>query len=172
MSHSKEPGGWSRALFFYNICLDLISASVFAIVITWSFSFSICSACNTHCGSCDSQASCTSCRDPSKVLLFGECQYESCAPQYYLDVSTKTCKGKALPELYSSSFTQWCPFAIDVQSIDVPTLGIYCHHAFILSLMIARSHYACMYSFVHLFVKQIFLSIYYVPDIVQEGIGN
>lgn len=29
-----------------------------------------------------------------------------------------------------------------------------------------------MYSFVHLFVKQIFLSIYYVPDIVQEGIGN
>lgn len=156
MSHSKRSGGWSRALFFYNICLDLISASVFAIVITWSFSFSICSACNTHCGSCNSQASCTSCRDPSKVLLFGECQYESCAPQYYLDVSTKTCKGKALPELYSSSCTQWCPY---VQSIDVPTLGIYCHHTFILSLLIARSHYACMYSCIHSFIY--FLSKYF-----------
>ncbi|ELK16427.1 Extracellular matrix protein FRAS1 [Pteropus alecto] len=51
-----------------------------------------CQPCNTHCRSCDSQASCTSCRDPHKVLLFGECQYESCAPQYYLDFSTKTCK--------------------------------------------------------------------------------
>uniref|UniRef100_A0A7N5KQV8 Extracellular matrix organizing protein FRAS1 n=1 Tax=Ailuropoda melanoleuca TaxID=9646 RepID=A0A7N5KQV8_AILME len=51
-----------------------------------------CTACEAHCGSCDSQASCTSCRDPNKVLLFGECQYESCAPQYYLDFSTKICK--------------------------------------------------------------------------------
>ncbi|XP_058403319.1 extracellular matrix organizing protein FRAS1 isoform X7 [Diceros bicornis minor] len=51
-----------------------------------------CQPCNTHCGSCDSQASCTSCLDPNKVLLFGECQYESCAPQYYLDFPTKTCK--------------------------------------------------------------------------------
>ncbi|KAM9238088.1 extracellular matrix organizing protein FRAS1 [Dugong dugon] len=51
-----------------------------------------CRPCDTRCRSCDSQASCTSCRDPNKVLLFGECQYESCAPQYYLDFSTKTCK--------------------------------------------------------------------------------
>ncbi|ELW63934.1 Extracellular matrix protein FRAS1 [Tupaia chinensis] len=51
-----------------------------------------CQPCDTHCRSCDSQASCTSCRDPNKVLLFGECQYESCAPQYYLDFSTNTCK--------------------------------------------------------------------------------
>ncbi|XP_032772670.1 extracellular matrix protein FRAS1 [Rattus rattus] len=51
-----------------------------------------CQPCNRHCRSCDSQGSCTSCRDPSKVLLFGECQYESCTPQYYLDISTKTCK--------------------------------------------------------------------------------
>ncbi|KAK2489711.1 hypothetical protein MC885_008047 [Smutsia gigantea] len=51
-----------------------------------------CQPCNAHCGSCDSLASCTSCRDPNKVLLFGECQYESCAPQHYLDFSTKTCK--------------------------------------------------------------------------------
>lgn len=52
----------------------------------------VCQPCNTHCRSCDSQGTCTSCRDPSKVLLFGECQYESCAPQYYLDISTKTCR--------------------------------------------------------------------------------
>ncbi|CAH6883331.1 Fras1 [Phodopus roborovskii] len=51
-----------------------------------------CQPCNTLCRSCDSQGSCTSCREPSKVLLFGECQYESCAPQYYLDISTKTCR--------------------------------------------------------------------------------
>nr|XP_010967704.1 extracellular matrix organizing protein FRAS1 [Camelus bactrianus] len=51
-----------------------------------------CQPCNAHCGSCDSQASCTSCRDPNKVLLFGDCQHESCAPQYYLDFPTKTCK--------------------------------------------------------------------------------
>ncbi|GAB1289869.1 Extracellular matrix organizing protein FRAS1 [Apodemus speciosus] len=52
----------------------------------------VCQPCNTNCRSCDSQGSCTSCRDPSKVLLFGECVYESCAPQYYLDIATKTCK--------------------------------------------------------------------------------
>ncbi|XP_042534078.1 extracellular matrix organizing protein FRAS1 [Dipodomys spectabilis] len=52
----------------------------------------VCQPCSPHCRSCDSQASCTSCRDPSKVLLFGDCQYESCAPQYYLDVSTNTCR--------------------------------------------------------------------------------
>uniref|UniRef100_A0A2K6FZ88 Extracellular matrix organizing protein FRAS1 n=1 Tax=Propithecus coquereli TaxID=379532 RepID=A0A2K6FZ88_PROCO len=52
----------------------------------------VCQPCDTHCRSCDSQASCTSCRDPSKVLLFGECRYESCAPQHYLDFSTNTCK--------------------------------------------------------------------------------
>ncbi|XP_064440740.1 extracellular matrix organizing protein FRAS1 isoform X1 [Mirounga angustirostris] len=51
-----------------------------------------CQPCEAHCGSCDSQASCTSCRDPNKVLLFGECQYEGCAPQYYLDFSTNICK--------------------------------------------------------------------------------
>ncbi|XP_069341542.1 extracellular matrix organizing protein FRAS1 [Eulemur rufifrons] len=52
----------------------------------------VCQPCNTRCRSCDSQAACTSCRDPRKVLLFGECQSESCAPQYYLDLSTNTCK--------------------------------------------------------------------------------
>ncbi|XP_013371586.1 PREDICTED: extracellular matrix protein FRAS1 isoform X1 [Chinchilla lanigera] len=51
-----------------------------------------CQTCGTHCRSCASHASCTSCRDPNKVLLFGECQYESCAPQYYLDISTNTCR--------------------------------------------------------------------------------
>ncbi|XP_044284420.1 extracellular matrix organizing protein FRAS1 [Varanus komodoensis] len=51
-----------------------------------------CSPCPSPCLSCDSGTSCTSCKDPSQVLLFGECQYDSCAPQYYLDFSTKTCK--------------------------------------------------------------------------------
>ncbi|KAM4854655.1 extracellular matrix organizing protein FRAS1 [Thomomys bottae] len=52
----------------------------------------VCQPCSPHCRSCDSQASCTSCLDPSKVLLFGDCQYEICAPQYYLDLFTKTCR--------------------------------------------------------------------------------
>ncbi|XP_066488376.1 extracellular matrix organizing protein FRAS1 [Tiliqua scincoides] len=52
----------------------------------------LCKPCSAPCLSCNSGTSCTSCKDPSKVLLFGECQYDSCAPQYYLDLSTKTCK--------------------------------------------------------------------------------
>ncbi|KFU86504.1 Extracellular matrix protein FRAS1, partial [Chaetura pelagica] len=51
-----------------------------------------CKPCNSQCLSCDSASSCTSCRDPAKVLLFGECQDESCAQQYYLDFSSRTCK--------------------------------------------------------------------------------
>ncbi|OXB58880.1 hypothetical protein ASZ78_012724 [Callipepla squamata] len=51
-----------------------------------------CKPCNRQCLNCESATVCTSCRDPAKVLLFGECQYESCAQQYYLDFSTKTCK--------------------------------------------------------------------------------
>ncbi|GAB0189453.1 extracellular matrix organizing protein FRAS1 [Grus japonensis] len=51
-----------------------------------------CKPCNSQCLSCESAAGCTSCRDPTKVLLFGECQYESCAQQYYLDFSSKTCR--------------------------------------------------------------------------------
>uniref|UniRef100_A0A8C4U634 VWFC domain-containing protein n=1 Tax=Falco tinnunculus TaxID=100819 RepID=A0A8C4U634_FALTI len=51
-----------------------------------------CRPCNSQCLSCESAAGCTSCRDPAKVLLFGECQYESCAQQYYLDFSSKTCR--------------------------------------------------------------------------------
>lgn len=38
---------------------------------------------------------CTACRDPAKVLLFGECQYESCAHQYYLNTTTRVCRGKS-----------------------------------------------------------------------------
>ncbi|XP_053260348.1 extracellular matrix organizing protein FRAS1 [Podarcis raffonei] len=51
-----------------------------------------CKPCSSQCLSCDSGTRCTSCKDPSHVLLFGECQDDSCAPQYYLDFSTKTCK--------------------------------------------------------------------------------
>ncbi|KAE8631113.1 hypothetical protein XENTR_v10001087 [Xenopus tropicalis] len=52
----------------------------------------VCKACNSQCLTCDSASSCTSCKDPSKVLLFGECQYESCTQQYYLDYTSGTCK--------------------------------------------------------------------------------
>ncbi|XP_023559071.1 extracellular matrix protein FRAS1 [Octodon degus] len=52
----------------------------------------LCEACDTHCRSCTSPTSCTSCRDPNHVLLFGDCQSESCALQYYLDISTRTCR--------------------------------------------------------------------------------
>ncbi|KAM4706664.1 extracellular matrix organizing protein FRAS1 [Discoglossus pictus] len=52
----------------------------------------VCKACNRQCLTCDSAAGCTACRDPTKVLLFGECQYDSCAQQYYLDYTSRTCK--------------------------------------------------------------------------------
>uniref|UniRef100_A0A8C8RJR6 VWFC domain-containing protein n=1 Tax=Pelusios castaneus TaxID=367368 RepID=A0A8C8RJR6_9SAUR len=51
-----------------------------------------CKACGVQCLTCESAVGCTSCRDPSKVLLFGECQYETCTQQYYLDFSTNTCR--------------------------------------------------------------------------------
>ncbi|XP_025062352.1 extracellular matrix protein FRAS1 isoform X12 [Alligator sinensis] len=51
-----------------------------------------CKPCNSQCLSCESTAGCTLCRDLTKVLLFGECQYESCTQQYYLDFLTKTCR--------------------------------------------------------------------------------
>ncbi|XP_016153247.1 PREDICTED: extracellular matrix protein FRAS1 [Ficedula albicollis] len=51
-----------------------------------------CRPCSSQCRSCDSAAGCTSCRDAAKVLLFGECQYQSCAHQYYLDFSSNTCR--------------------------------------------------------------------------------
>ncbi|XP_077332215.1 extracellular matrix organizing protein FRAS1 [Lithobates pipiens] len=52
----------------------------------------VCKACNSQCLGCDSAEGCSACKDPKKVLLFGECQYESCTQQYYLDYSTATCK--------------------------------------------------------------------------------
>ncbi|KAM6269950.1 LOW QUALITY PROTEIN: extracellular matrix organizing protein FRAS1 [Porphyrio hochstetteri] len=51
-----------------------------------------CKPCSSQCLSCESAAGCTSCRDPAKVLSFGECQEESCAQQYYLDFSSMTCR--------------------------------------------------------------------------------
>ncbi|XP_015220286.2 extracellular matrix organizing protein FRAS1 [Lepisosteus oculatus] len=51
----------------------------------------ICQACDGQCLTCDVPGSCTSCRDHAKVLLFGEC-HESCAQQYYLDFTTRTCR--------------------------------------------------------------------------------
>ncbi|KAI9537096.1 hypothetical protein NQZ68_028225, partial [Dissostichus eleginoides] len=51
----------------------------------------ICQVCDSQCLTCDMPGVCTSCRDPAKVLLFGECQYDSCAHQYYLNTSTRAC---------------------------------------------------------------------------------
>uniref|UniRef100_A0A8C6YA37 VWFC domain-containing protein n=1 Tax=Naja naja TaxID=35670 RepID=A0A8C6YA37_NAJNA len=51
-----------------------------------------CKPCSDSCLSCDSRSHCTSCKDPSKVLLFGECQYDKCPSQYFLHLSTRTCK--------------------------------------------------------------------------------
>ncbi|XP_028271092.1 extracellular matrix organizing protein FRAS1 isoform X9 [Parambassis ranga] len=52
----------------------------------------VCQACDSQCLTCDAAAVCTSCRDPAKVLLFGECQYDSCAHQYYLNTTTRACR--------------------------------------------------------------------------------
>ncbi|XP_053559271.1 LOW QUALITY PROTEIN: extracellular matrix organizing protein FRAS1 [Bombina bombina] len=52
----------------------------------------ICKVCESPCLTCDSAVGCTACRDPSKVLMFGECQYDICAPQYYLDYNSRMCK--------------------------------------------------------------------------------
>ncbi|NXS55143.1 FRAS1 protein, partial [Brachypteracias leptosomus] len=51
-----------------------------------------CKPCSRQCLSCASASGCTSCRDPGKVLLFGECQAGGCAQQYYLDVASRTCR--------------------------------------------------------------------------------
>ncbi|XP_051278840.1 extracellular matrix protein FRAS1 isoform X2 [Dicentrarchus labrax] len=52
----------------------------------------ICQACDNQCLTCDMAGVCMSCRDPAKVLLFGECQYDSCAHQYYLNATTRACR--------------------------------------------------------------------------------
>ncbi|XP_037832589.1 extracellular matrix protein FRAS1 isoform X2 [Kryptolebias marmoratus] len=52
----------------------------------------ICQGCDSQCRTCDSAGVCTSCRDPTKVLLFGECRYDSCAHQYYLNGTIRTCR--------------------------------------------------------------------------------
>ncbi|XP_041644401.1 extracellular matrix protein FRAS1 [Cheilinus undulatus] len=51
-----------------------------------------CQACDHQCLTCEVGGACTSCRDPTKVLQFGECQYDSCAHQYYLNTSTRACR--------------------------------------------------------------------------------
>ncbi|XP_062964839.1 extracellular matrix organizing protein FRAS1 isoform X1 [Cynocephalus volans] len=96
--HSSCRTCWGRGPFSCSSCDTNLVLSHIGTCSTTCFpghyldDNRVCQSCDTHCRSCDSQTSCTSCRDPSKVLLFGECQYESCAQQYYLDFSTKTCK--------------------------------------------------------------------------------
>uniref|UniRef100_A0A8C7MVD0 Fraser extracellular matrix complex subunit 1 n=1 Tax=Oncorhynchus kisutch TaxID=8019 RepID=A0A8C7MVD0_ONCKI len=48
--------------------------------------------CGSQCLSCETGGECTSCRDPGKVLMFGECQYDSCAHQYYFNTTIRTCR--------------------------------------------------------------------------------
>lgn len=52
----------------------------------------ICQPCDSQCLTCDTAATCTACRDPTRVLLFGECQYDACAHQYYLNTTTRVCR--------------------------------------------------------------------------------
>lgn len=66
---------------------------LFRAALTLSLTFLYSSACDSQCLTCDTAGACTSCRDPSRVLLFGECQYDSCAHQYYLNTTTRTCRG-------------------------------------------------------------------------------
>uniref|UniRef100_A0A3Q3IUW6 VWFC domain-containing protein n=1 Tax=Monopterus albus TaxID=43700 RepID=A0A3Q3IUW6_MONAL len=52
----------------------------------------VCQACDSQCLTCEIAGVCTSCHDLAKVLLFGECQYDICAHQYYLNTTTRACK--------------------------------------------------------------------------------
>ncbi|KAM7019160.1 LOW QUALITY PROTEIN: extracellular matrix organizing protein FRAS1 [Tautogolabrus adspersus] len=52
----------------------------------------VCQACDSQCLTCEVGGACTSCRDPTKVLQFGECQYDTCAHQYYLNTTTRACR--------------------------------------------------------------------------------
>ncbi|XP_078258376.1 extracellular matrix organizing protein FRAS1 isoform X5 [Rhinoraja longicauda] len=58
----------------------------------YSDSDQICQFCSSQCLTCESNSACLSCKDPTKVLLFGECQYEICAQQYYIDYTTGICR--------------------------------------------------------------------------------
>lgn len=57
---------------------------------------------------------------------------------------------KALSELYSDSFTQCCPFPIDIQFPHWENTVIICFD----SLWKSRRHYACIYSLSHWFVYE------------------
>uniref|UniRef100_UPI0037E879D7 extracellular matrix organizing protein FRAS1 n=1 Tax=Semicossyphus pulcher TaxID=241346 RepID=UPI0037E879D7 len=52
----------------------------------------VCQSCDAQCLTCEVGGACTSCRDPTKVLMFGECQYHTCAHQYYLNTTTRACR--------------------------------------------------------------------------------
>ncbi|CAJ1069789.1 extracellular matrix protein FRAS1 [Xyrichtys novacula] len=54
--------------------------------------YHFCQACESQCLTCEMGGACTSCRDPTKVLLFGECRYETCAHQYYLNTTSRACR--------------------------------------------------------------------------------
>ncbi|TKS77877.1 Extracellular matrix protein FRAS1 [Collichthys lucidus] len=70
------------------VTMTTVTGSAKTFMSTFLFS----AACDSQCLTCDMAGVCTSCRDPSKVLLFGECQYDSCAHQYYLNTTTRACR--------------------------------------------------------------------------------
>lgn len=93
----------------------------------WCFTFSslvrqpflFSAACDSQCLTCETPGVCTSCRDPAKVLLFGECQYDSCAHQYYLNTTTRTCRGTLPSRLTTSHKMHWCSEARGINNEDM-----------------------------------------------------
>ncbi|KAG7278006.1 hypothetical protein CRUP_020322 [Coryphaenoides rupestris] len=86
----------------------------------------VCHVCDEQCGSCSGPGVCTSCRDPAKVLLFGECQYDRCAHQYYLNTTTRTCTEGSLPlvqHLWSSHLWHYCSLYDPGEHVGVQALS-------------------------------------------------
>lgn len=93
----------------YCIIVFKLTVCNFSLSISLSLRVCVCARvcfteCDPQCWSCEMAGVCTSCRDPAKVLLFGECQYESCAQQYYLNTTTHTCRG----EIVDTVLLCWC----------------------------------------------------------------
>lgn len=89
----------------------------FSSLVHQPFLFS--AACDSQCLTCETPGVCTSCRDPAKVLLFGECQYDSCAHQYYLNTTTRTCRGTLPSRLTTSHKMHWCSEARGINNEDM-----------------------------------------------------
>lgn len=90
----------SASIWWWQVLLHCVTGpfpSDFISNPTSMSTFLFSAACDSQCLTCDMAGVCTSCRDPAKVLLFGECQYDSCAHQYYLNTTTRACRGTPPP---------------------------------------------------------------------------